>query len=58
LAAGLCTSAVILNLLARQMRPVVVEPVATPEALVLTIPPVADCARYDALLQGPCHGTA
>jgi hypothetical protein len=58
LAVGTCTSAVVLNLLARQMKPVAAEPVATPETLVLAIPPVADCARYDALLQGACHGTA
>jgi hypothetical protein len=58
LAAGTCTSAVIVNLLARQTKPVVAEPVATPETLVLAIPPVADCARYDALLQGACHGAA
>ena len=58
LAAGPCTSAVILNLLARQKQPVAIEPVSTPETLVLLIPPEADCARYDALLQGPCHGTA
>ena len=58
LAAGPCTSAVILNLLARQKQPVAIEPVSTPETMVLLIPPEADCARYDALLQGPCHGTA
>jgi transposase len=58
LAAGTCTSAVILNLLARQKQPVAADPVATPESLALAMPPVADCARYDALLQGACHGTA
>ena len=58
LAAGTCTSAVILNLLARQTQPVAAEPVATPETLVLAIPPVADCARYNALLKEACHGTA
>ena len=58
LAAGTCTSAVIVNLLARQMTPAAAEPVATPETLVLAIPPVADCARYNALLTEACHGTA
>lgn len=58
LAAGTCTSAVILNLVARQRKPVAPEPVTTPETLVLAIPPVADCARYDTLLQGQAHGTA
>ena len=58
LAAGSCTSAIILNILARQRQPAAIAPVATPEALVLTITPAADCARYDSLLKGPCHGTA
>ena len=58
LAAGLCTSAIILNILARQRQPMPAAPVATPEALALAIPPVADCARYDTLLQGTCHGAA
>jgi transposase len=58
LAAGTCTSAVILNLLARQVQPVAAEPIATPDSLALTMPPVADCARYDTLLLGTCHGTA
>ncbi|MBF0304614.1 MAG: IS21 family transposase [Alphaproteobacteria bacterium] len=58
LAAGLATSAVVLNFLGRQGRPAAVEPVATPDALKLDNPPSADCARYDALLRGACHGTA
>ncbi len=58
LTAGTCTSAVILNLLARRVQPVAAEPVATPDSLALTMPPVADCARYDTLLLGTCHGTA
>ena len=58
LAAGLCTSAIILNLLARQSQPVAAEAVATPESLVLAMPPVAYCARYDILLTGAHHGTA
>jgi transposase len=58
LAAGPCASAIILNILARHRQPAVTAPVATPEALALTIAPAADCARYDSLLKGPCHGTA
>ena len=58
LATGTCTSTVILNLVARQTAPMTAEPVATPETLALAMPPVADCARYDTLLQGQAHGTA
>lgn len=58
LATGPCTSAIILNILARRRQPAPAAPVATPETLALTIAPVADCARYDSLLKGPCHGTA
>jgi transposase len=58
LAAGPCTSAIILNILARHGQQKTAEPVATPEALALAIPPAADCARYDTLLTGVCHGTA
>jgi transposase len=55
---GTCTAAVILNILARQIQPAAAEPVSTPDRLALTTPPRADCARYDALLRGPAHGTA
>jgi len=41
---------VILNLIARELDPPAVDPIATPETLRLTQEPVADCARYDALL--------
>ncbi len=58
LGAGPCTSAVILNILARHRQPAATAPIATPEALTLTITPTANCARYDSLLKGPCHGTA
>jgi transposase len=58
LLAGVCTSAVILNILARQNQPEPAEPMATPKTPSLTQPPVADCARYNALLTGACHGTA
>ena len=56
LTAGLCSSDVVLNALARQ-RPTVTAPtIATPDALRLLHEPVADCARYDTL-RSTSHGT-
>jgi transposase len=42
---------VIVNILARRREPPLPTPILTSEALVLTHPPIADCARYD-LLRG------
>jgi hypothetical protein len=53
LAAGIASADVILNFLARRQQATPVAPVAIPERLKLTIPPVADCARYDALRSPP-----
>jgi hypothetical protein len=47
LAGGPCTSAVVLNHLARQRQPAPPEPLET--APTLGLPPAADCGRYDAL---------
>jgi len=56
LAAGLCSSDVVLNALSRQ-RPTVTAPtITTPDALRLQHEPVADCARYDTL-RSTSHGT-
>ena len=49
LAAGVASADVILNALARRQQPALPGPVATPEALALSLPPIADCARYDGL---------
>ena len=49
LAAGIASADVILNVLARRQQPDPVPPVQTPERLELNLPPLADCARYDAL---------
>ncbi len=46
---------VILNILARRREPPGPEPIATPEALTLAHPPLADCARYDHLREGAVH---
>ena len=54
LQAGLHSSEVILNLLARQRQPPPPEPLLTPAALCLRHEPAADCARYDGLRSG--HG--
>ncbi|MBO1080879.1 Mu transposase domain-containing protein, partial [Roseomonas haemaphysalidis] len=56
LAAGLCSSDVVLNALSRQ-RPATTPPdIATPDALRLRHEPIADCARYDTL-RSQSHGT-
>jgi transposase len=50
LEAGLASADVILNALSRrQQSPAAPAPVATPERLELTLPPRADCDRYDTL---------
>ena len=48
-------SEAILNLVARALDPLAVDPVSTPERLCLKEEPVADCARYDALRQEVSH---
>jgi len=47
--AGLCHGDVILTILARQLQPPLVSSIAIPGALVLKVPPLADCARYDSI---------
>ena len=47
--AGTASDEVILNILARRREPPRPPTITTAEALVLTHPPVADCARYDTL---------
>jgi len=49
LEAGIANADVILNALARRQQTKPVAPIAIPERLRLTMPPIADCARYDAL---------
>ena len=49
LAAGLTSADVILNALARRQQGTPALPMATPARLVLRLPPIADCARYDRL---------
>lgn len=55
---GLIGSEVILNLIARELNPPAVDPIATPDGLCLTHEPVANCARYDALLLEVDHAAA
>ena len=54
LQAGVHSSSVILNMLARQRQPMPPEPLLTPAALCLRHEPAANCARYDGLRSG--HG--
>ena len=49
---------VILNLIARQLDPPAPETIPTPESLSLQHEPMADCARYDALLTEVDHAAA
>ena len=50
LEAGIASADVILNALSRRQQPSSTSaPIATPERLELTLPPRADCARYDTL---------
>jgi hypothetical protein len=58
LAEGVHSADVILNILARRAEPAVPSPVATPASLVLTLPPRADCARYDGLRSPPLPPSA
>jgi hypothetical protein len=53
LEAGVATADVILNVLARRQQATPAAPIAVPERSRLTMPPVADCARYDALRSLP-----
>jgi transposase len=49
LSAGIASGDVILAVLARQQQPVSPPSITTPDALRLTIEPLADCARYDSI---------
>ena len=57
LAAGLCSSDVVLNALYRQRQAVSPPPVPVPDALRLRHEPAADCTRYDTLRRHP-HGAS
>ena len=49
LSAGIASADVILNALARRSQGPPTPPISPPERLTQTIPPIADCGRYDAL---------
>jgi len=53
LASGIASADVILNALARRQQAMPAAPIAIPERLKLSMPPIADCARYDALRSPP-----
>jgi hypothetical protein len=53
LSAGIASADVILNALARSSQPMPTLPITPPERLTLTLPPIADCGRYDALRPMP-----
>ena len=50
-------SEVVLNIIARELDPPPVDPVSTPEHLNLQEEPVANCNRYNSLLQEVSHAT-
>ena len=53
LSAGIASADVILNALARRSQAPPPTPITPPERLTLTMPPIADCGRYDALRTTP-----
>jgi transposase len=53
--AGIASADVILNVLARRQQAAPATSIAVPERLRLAMPPIADCARYDALRSAPPH---
>lgn len=57
LADGTIHSEVVLNIIARELDPPAIDPVSTPEHLCLQEEPVANCGRYDELLQEVSHAT-
>lgn len=56
--AGTHSADVILNVLARRNDPGAIAPVTTSASLALTLPPRADCARYDGLRPPPITAPA
>ena len=58
LAAGIASADVIVNALARRLQPPPPEAIHTPERLALSLPPIADCARYDGLRAKPAVAAA
>jgi len=58
LSAGIASADVIVNALARRQQPQPPPEIMTPERLTLTVPPIADCGRYDRLRTAEAqHGT-
>ena len=51
LAEGTCSADVVLNILARRRQPEPPAPIPTPEDLRLRMEPVADCTRYERLME-------
>lgn len=54
---GLRSAAAVLNILSRQIAPAPPPEIEPPEYLKLSVPPVADCARYDRVAGETAHGT-
>lgn len=57
LAEGTIRGEIILNIIARDLDPRPVDSATVPVSLVLTIEPIADCSRYDALREEVLRGT-
>ncbi len=58
LAEGTIRGEIILNSITRQLNPGPVHPADVPDSLVLSIEPIADCSRYDALRKEVTYGAA
>ena len=57
LAEGTIRGEIILNIIARDLDPRPVDSATVPVSLILTIEPIADCSRYDALREEVLRGT-
>ena len=55
---GTARSEVVINLIMRKRDPLPMEPVNVPESLLLVEEPLADCCRYDSLIQEADHAAS
>jgi hypothetical protein len=55
---GTARSEVVVNLIMRKRDPLPMEPVNVPESLLLVEEPLADCGRYDSLIQEADHAAS
>ena len=56
--AGLRSADMILNILSHHRQEIIADPIVAPAHLQLREEPIADCARYDRLIEEARHGAA